>query len=105
MKVPVSMWTELKLRESALVLLRHVVLVANDSPIPPGLGLPGANAGCSAESGWPCKHDFAAVCRTILADLFSQTRVQFEPVSSSAFVGESAATLALVNFTPRGCRM
>ena len=37
--------------------------------------------------------------------LFSQTRTQLAAVSNSAAVGESAATEALVNFTPRGCRM
>ena len=37
--------------------------------------------------------------------LFSQTRTQLAAVSSSAAVGESPATEALVNLTPRGCRM
>ena len=39
---------------------------------------------------------------TMRTFLFSQTRTQFAAVSSSAFVGESAATEADVNFTPRG---
>jgi four helix bundle protein len=43
-----------------------------------------------------------ATIRTFFA---SNTRTQFAWFSSSAFVGESPATLALVNFTPRGCRM
>ena len=37
--------------------------------------------------------------------LFSQTRTQLAAVSSSTFVGLAPATAALVNFTPRGCRM
>ena len=45
------------------------------------------------------------VIATIRTFLFSHTRTQFAAVSSSAFVGESPATQALVNFTPRGCRM
>jgi len=43
------------------------------------------------------------VTATMRTFLFSQTRTQFDAVSNSAFVGESAATDALVNFTPRGC--
>jgi hypothetical protein len=43
------------------------------------------------------------VTATMRTFLFSQTRVQFDAVSSSAFVGESPATEADVNFTPRGC--
>ena len=42
---------------------------------------------------------------TMRTFLFSQTRTQFDCVSSSALVGESPATEAEVNFTPRGWRM